>query len=163
MESQYNNFPLLIQTKSIKDRLIIDQTMTDRNMNSDNDFKNRRKYERVFFSPDDNVLAVFTITNQEAPPRSTYLTDLSLGGLYFTIKRTEAPCLAVNDKLILNEIKTAVSFQIKAEIEIVIRRIQDYDFVEHIGYGCEFVNITEEIRETIGQLVDWALKSYAEN
>lgn len=129
-------------------------------MDMSGDPREKRQYRRIFFSPEEKVMGKFALAGVDVIAFTTNVMDLSLGGLYFTLKRDKAVDIKVGDRLTLKELQTSISLQIIAEISLEVVRIQDYDFIEHIGFGCEFTNLADDVREKIRQLVDWGIQSH---
>lgn len=137
----------------------------------------KRKFERAYFSSDDNVTGIILIPGQEIPlingtistlslgddPEAIdidgNINDISIGGVYLILKKTQALHLDVGSLLTLKEIQANILCSLALNIGMKIRRIYNYEFVEHIGLGCEFTNISDEALEIIKQLVEWGLKS----
>ncbi|MBU0674669.1 MAG: PilZ domain-containing protein [Proteobacteria bacterium] len=115
----------------------------------------RRKYPRIFFSVDDEVAASITTPNtNNLPPFHAKVMDLSLGGLFFTIKRGELLPINEGDFLLLKDIIAFFQFRITCEIEMKVKRVQDHQFIEYIGFGCEFISPPPETEEQIRNLLN---------
>ena len=137
----------------------------------------RRKFERAYFSSDDDVTGVIIVHDRVTPPINSNIshlsiggdtsdfgmggkiTDLSIGGLYLIMKKDKALDLDVGSTLTLKEIQATVLYKLELDIEMQIRRIHNYEFVEHVGLGCEFTSINAKALEAIKRLVEWGLHS----
>ncbi len=117
----------------------------------------RRIHTRVFFSPGDGVHGSFDFPTLEISSISANISDLSLGGLFFSINRKDGVNLNPDAPIILTEITTALAFQIKTNIELDIRRIQDFKILDVIGFGCKFKRIPEEDNDKLARFISWAI------
>jgi c-di-GMP-binding flagellar brake protein YcgR len=122
-------------------------------------YAEKRKFERAYFSPDDAVTGVIIIPDLAPPPLSGNIADLSVGGVYFILKKSSHVQLAIGSTLTFKEIKANMLNCLELNIEMQLRRIHNYEFVDHVGLGCEFTYINEKAAETIKRLVEWGLKA----
>lgn len=76
-----------------------------------------------------------------------------------SLRKEQALHLDVGNTLILKEIQATILYSLELNIEIQIRQIHNYEFVGHVGLGCEFTNIKDTAFETIKRLVEWGLNS----
>lgn len=138
-------------------------------------FVERRRFERAYFSSDDEITGVIQIPGGEMPPVSgnishlslgsdinaadidANISNLSLGGLYLILKKARTPRLELGDVLILESIQATILYNLDLNAGMAIKRLHNYDFVDRIGLGCEFTELSEHARETIKRLVDWGL------
>lgn len=117
----------------------------------------RRRYPRVFFSPGDGVCGTFSFPTLGIESLNANISDLSLGGLFFSVNRNYGFHLDLDTPATLTEITTSLSFQLKTRINLTVRRIQDFDILEVIGFGCEFTGIPEEDEEKLARFIQWAI------
>jgi c-di-GMP-binding flagellar brake protein YcgR len=140
-------------------------------------FLEKRKFARAYFSSSDDVTGTIVIPGRITSPGrdnisppaiggnpresglSGNITDLSIGGLYLVLKRGAAQQMKVGDILTLKEVRATILYNLELNIDMRIRRIHNYEFVAHVGWGCEFVEISAEDRAVIRQLVDWGLQA----
>ena len=140
-------------------------------------FVEKRRFERAYFSSDDDVTGIIIVPNQTNPSISGNIsrltiggdttdlgidgniTDLSIGGLYLILTKDQASHLDVGNTLNLKEIQATILCSLELNIEMQVRRIHNYEFVEHVGLGCEFTSINDKALETIRRLVEWGLNS----
>ncbi|MCP4346645.1 MAG: PilZ domain-containing protein [Desulfobacterales bacterium] len=119
----------------------------------------RRLSNRIFFSMKDGPVALFTLPEHNDETISATIMDLSAGGLGLSFRKEENIKIHEGDHLILTEIKNIVELEEVADIELKIRWLRNYDAFKHILFGCEFINISEPIREQIWQFVNsWIMK-----
>jgi c-di-GMP-binding flagellar brake protein YcgR len=122
-------------------------------------FLEKRKFQRAYFSSTDDVTGHIIIPGRTPPPLIGNITDLSIGGLYLVLKRDKARQIEVADTMTLKEIRATTLHRLELNIDMQIRRIHNYEFVEHVGWGCEFVNISADARAIIRKLVEWGLSA----
>ncbi|MDF1577900.1 MAG: PilZ domain-containing protein [Desulfobulbales bacterium] len=154
--------------------------MSDRLPQKDN-FVERRRFERAYFSSDDEVTGVIVDPGRAVPPFSgnishlsiggdtdranidADISNLSLGGLYLIFKKSMATHLEIGDLLILREIQATILCNLELNAGMRIRRLHNYEYVGLIGLGCEFTDLSEDAREVIGKLVEWGLRRREKN
>lgn len=134
----------------------------------------RRKFERAYFSSREAVTAIASCVPLPPIPNDSgvksrpgsdldhaannfigTITELSIGGLYFILRKHDATNLQVGTILILKEIKATILNCMALNIQMEIISIHNYEFVDHIGLGCYFTDITDKDSSIIRQLVKW--------
>lgn len=135
----------------------------------------RRRFERAYFSSQDDITGIIIVHDRLAPPIAGNIsllsvggsssdlgldgniTNLSIGGLYLVTKKNLATNLEVGGRLTLKEIQATILSKLELNIEMQIRRINNYEFIEHTGLGCEFTGIGAKSLAAIKTLVEWGL------
>ena len=69
-----------------------------------NSVEEKRKFNRIPFSYQDNIVGVFTHPGRQ-DKINAHVLNFSMQGLYFTMRKEEWKKLSENDKLVLLEIK----------------------------------------------------------
>ncbi|MFN2367710.1 MAG: hypothetical protein ABR605_01990, partial [Desulfurivibrionaceae bacterium] len=82
--------------------------------------------------------------------------------LYLIVKKRWAPHFELGDILVLEKIQATILYNLDLNAGMKIKRLHNYDFVDRIGLGCEFTELSELARENIGRLVDWGLSRNGE-
>ena len=118
--------------------------------------KEKRGSKRILFSLEENVVGVFSFlsNNKEFISFTASILNLSAGGLQFVLRKDDDNGIRVEDRLLLKKIKGNGKLVFCANMELEIRWILDIQYLEHIGVGCGFENISGTMREKIGQFVD---------
>ena len=83
--------------------------------------------------------------------------NISVGGLHFTIKRNELISLKIGDRLILTKLMGNSPLQIVSDIEVEIKWVLDYQLMKHVGFGCEFRNLSDMMRTQLSNFVESGL------
>jgi c-di-GMP-binding flagellar brake protein YcgR len=124
-------------------------------MGNQNKRKERRRFKRVAIPVDEGIMGFIS------PPRliadesiAVKIIDLSAGGLHFFLHRSSFKEISTGDHLILKEIKGTKKLDLISNIELEVKWIADHQALKHVGFGCEFLHISEEIRQQIDQFVD---------
>ncbi len=145
-------------------------------------FVEKRRFERAYFSSDDEITGLIKVPGGDMPPVSgnishldlglgsalnaadidANISNLSLGGLYLILKKTWAPHFELGDILILERIQATILYNLDLNAGMEIKRLHNYDFVDRVGLGCEFTELSELARENIGRLVEWGLSRNGE-
>lgn len=124
--------------------------------------KEKRKYVRVYFNPGDEVFGQFNPYNSDSGVVNAQITNLSMGGLYFTLRRNSPLVFQEKDLVLLNEITTAINLKVTTNILLEVVRVENHDVVDYVGYGCQFVEIIDKAKEQLCKLVEWGLnRGYA--
>ena len=119
----------------------------------------KRKFNRIPFSYQDNIVGVFTHPGRRDKITS-HILNFSMQGLYFTIRKEEAKKLSEGDQLALLEIKGPKQMSYIVAIEMNVARILDYNDLDYFGYGCKFTSFPESSIDQIKRfLQNWFLES----
>ena len=124
-------------------------------MGNQNYGKERRRFKRVAIPVDDGIMGFISspriITDESIAVK---ITDLSAGGLHFFLHRSSFKDISSGDHLTLKKIRGTNNLDFISNIELEVKWIADHQALEHVGFGCEFLHISEEIRQQIDQFVD---------
>lgn len=123
--------------------------------------REKRRYDRVYFNPNDDVTGRFHFPDSPDGIFEAKILNLSIGGMYFTAKRDADLNFQTNDIVILKEIQTSINFHLDISVTLKVRRVQNHEIVEFVGYGCEFVEINDSDLAQVDKLVNWGLKERA--
>jgi hypothetical protein len=108
----------------------------------------KRKFNRIPFFYQDNIVGIFTHPGRHDKITS-HILNFSMQGLYFTIRKEEAQKLSEGDKLALLGLKGP-----KQSSYI------DHPDLEYFGYGCKFTSFPESSMDQIKRfLQNWFLES----
>ena len=125
----------------------------------DNDKAYLRKTKRIIF--EEKVEIRIIIPGPPARKVSASIINLSEGGTAFTAKVDDVTDIHSGDHLTLTEInitgKTALRLVVKIEIEI--RWTNIYPVFKQMIMGCKFLNLTDEIKAQLRQVVDLGVKA----
>ena len=124
-------------------------------MGNQYDGSERRQFRRVAIPADDGIVGFISSPRLIADDSiAVNIIDLSAGGLHFILPRGSFKEISTDDHLTLKEIKGTKNLDFISNVELEIKWIADHQSLKHIGLGCEFLNISEEIRQQIDQFVD---------
>jgi c-di-GMP-binding flagellar brake protein YcgR len=106
--------------------------------------------------PFEQVSGVFSIlwNSKEFSSFTAGILNLSAGGLQFVLKRDDNKEIRVGERLLLKKIKGDKKLTFLINMDLEIKWILDIQYLEHMGVGCAFHNISGGVREKIGQFVD---------
>jgi hypothetical protein len=122
----------------------------------------KRKFNRIPFSYQDNVLGVFTHPGRQ-DKINAHILNFSMQGLYFTMRKEEWKKLAESDRLVLIEIKGPKQSNYILDIEMTVARILDYPDLDYFGYGCKFTSFPDSSVQQIKRFLEsWFLDSREE-
>jgi hypothetical protein len=119
----------------------------------------KRKFNRIPFAYQDNIVGIFTHPGRQGKI-AAHILNLSMQGLYFTMRKEEGDKLAENDTLVLLEIKGPRRVNYILDIEMTVARILDYADLEYFGYGCKFTQFPDSSMEQMKRFLEnWFLES----
>jgi hypothetical protein len=117
------------------------------------DSHENRRSRRHYFNPEENITGVFYI--KELDKRVTLkIANICNGGLYFSSKRGQTIDHLKNSSIFLEEIKGRSALSFTDNIQLVIRWVLDKDVLQHVGFGCQFINLPKEIFKQIDSFVE---------
>ena len=124
-------------------------------MGNQNNGKERRRFKRVAIPVDDGIMGFISSPRLIADESiAVKIIDLSAGGLHFFLHRSSFKEISTGDHLTLREIKGTNNLDFISNIELEVKWIADHHALKHVGLGCEFLHISDEIRQQIDQFVD---------
>jgi hypothetical protein len=119
----------------------------------------KRKFNRIPFSYQDNIVGHFAHTGQQAKI-AAHILNFSMQGLYFTMRNEQGGNLAEGNKLVLFELKGPKRTSYIVNIEMEVARILGNPELEHFGYGCKFLSFPESSMNQIKRFLEtWFLES----
>ena len=110
----------------------------------------KRKHKRVYFSLDEDFFV-------EIEGKSTFkarLLSLSEGGLSFFLPLDKSENFEKDDIIFLNYLKNRSGFLIETPVSLSVRHIMREESVGKVIVGCKFLDLPEEERVKIKQLVE---------
>ena len=124
-------------------------------MGNQYDGQERRRFRRVAIPVDDGIIGFISSPRLIADESiAVKIIDLSVGGLHFFFHRGSFKEITTGDHLTLREIKGTKNLDSISNVELEVKWIADHPSLEHVGLGCEFLNISNEIRQQIDQFID---------
>jgi len=114
--------------------------------------KERRRFERIFFSEDDEIRGTFQLPEHHNMSMAAKIMDICEDGMCLDLKEyDESDTLNDEDHLIFTEIRGTEDLHFLVNIELEIRWTLN---LKHFAIGCEFVNLSPSIREQIRQMMN---------
>ena len=119
----------------------------------------QRKYKRLYFPKDETIRAVFTFSGDKQLIFDSKVLNLSELGLGLVVRKSDtnaADDLKAGDILHLKEIVGNPDLEFVREIKSEIRWVANAQWMDNIGFGCEFIDISAELREKIDSFINLA-------
>ncbi len=113
----------------------------------------KRQYERIFFSTDQHIKGLFSLAQDASEGFKISILNLSKGGMHFTQNRQGLHGLKEGDVIVLRGMSGQDPLNFTQDIQVKIKWILDTDFLEHVGYGGEFLNLTTDLQEIFSNVV----------
>jgi len=124
-------------------------------MENQNDGSERRQFKRVAIPSNDGIMGIIRSPRLIADDAiAVNIINMSAGGLHFFLPRGSFKELSAGDHLTLNEIKGAKNLEFISNVKLEVKWIAEHPSLKHVGLGCQFLNISEKIRQQIDQFVD---------
>ena len=114
----------------------------------------RRKFKRIVFSARDEVFGVFKLSGSPDQRVSYKIADISAGGLRFILPRGDDPTINIGDTISLCEITGKTKLELDGDIEMEVKWTMDHEMFQHIMVGCEFIHMTEVLKEQLEQFAE---------
>lgn len=121
----------------------------------------QRKFKRFYFPTHEMIRAVFSSSGDREPTFDSKVLNLSELGLGLVVRKGEADAandLKDGDVLHLKEIVGNPDLEFIREIKSEVRWTVNAPWMDNIGFGCEFVSVSDELREEIRSFISAAEK-----
>ncbi len=119
----------------------------------------RRQSKRVVFTVEDGIVGVFNPTGNGGESVTANVLDISSGGVKLLFKPILGNKIKQGDRLVLSEIRGSSSSQVIINIDSEVKWITEDELSDNIGLGVEFLEVLEEEREQIDEMVEfWYLQ-----
>jgi c-di-GMP-binding flagellar brake protein YcgR len=126
-------------------------------MENEFDGAEKRKHKRIIFSASDEVTGSVTWREYAEKPFIYRISDISAGGVRFILSKGESPqIIDHDDRLLLGKIKGS-RLEFVVDVELAVRWVIEHEMFEHMVIGCEFVDISDDVRMQIDQFVEFEL------
>ncbi|NNF97827.1 MAG: PilZ domain-containing protein [Desulfobacteraceae bacterium] len=118
-----------------------------------NDPVNRRKNERIYLGKTEVISADLRYNKTETSVLNVRIKDLSEGGLGFLVKRPELPVIKEDKYLLLENITGSRDLHFLKSSKLIVRWLLDIDGLNHISFGCEFIDLETSKRKKLKDYV----------
>ena len=119
-----------------------------------NNLKDKRKNPRIIFSLDDGIVGSLIVPHVHKKPITAYILNLSLGGIYFTLRSDQSKDLNKGDIFSLTEIKQWGSENFVLNIDAEIKWKLDNKEMQYISLGCEFKKIPDTSKQNLVKFME---------
>jgi len=114
---------------------------------------NRRKFNRMLFSAQDDVFGIVSLQASDAQTYIFKIADIGAGGLRFIVQRTNLPAIGRGDRLHLRAVGGLTQLDFVGRLELEIRWLLDEPAFAHVVVGCQFTDISETLQRQIDEFV----------
>lgn len=111
----------------------------------------KRSYKRFLFSARDRVFGEFELPDIFDGRVLFRILDISAGGLRYTIAREKAGEVVVGNNIFLHHVEGYPALEFVPHIKMEVKWVLDNPVFKNILVGCQFVDISETIKEKIDQ------------
>ena len=116
--------------------------------------KERRESYRTFFSLKENISAIIQTHTGSLISLPVTLISISAGGFGFFCPREEVlDIIKEGDLLTSTDIKTPEPLGPIASLGVKVKYVLDYEAHDRIGVGCDFMKISDGLRNKIQNFV----------
>jgi len=109
----------------------------------------RRRHQRIFFSIEDGIKGIFAFSDHQRGLLTASIINISEGGLGLALSKDKKDRIAQRDYVILSHITGIQGLEPLTNVEAEIKWIVDNPSLEFLGFGCEFLNATESVKDAI--------------
>lgn len=109
----------------------------------------RRKYQRTFFSIEEGIKGIFAFSDHQRGILTASIINISEGGLGLALSKDKKDRITQGDHVIISHITGIQGLEPLTNVEAEIKWIVDNPSLEFLGFGCEFLDATEPVRNTI--------------
>jgi c-di-GMP-binding flagellar brake protein YcgR len=118
------------------------------------DEKERRRFHRVFFSLEEGIKGTLAFSRLQQGLLTAHIINLSEGGLGLVLGKAEKERIRKGYQVILTHIKGIQGLEPLVNVKAEIKWILDNPSLEFMGFGCEFINLPESMRDAIRTFID---------
>lgn len=124
----------------------------------------KRHFKRIAIPADDAILGIISAGHKTADTSiAVKIINLGAGGLHFFLRRGSFKEIRTGDHLILWEIKGTKNLDFISNVELEVKWIAEHQSLKHVGIGCEFLNISDQLQQQIDQFVNAMRMSECKN
>jgi hypothetical protein len=123
-------------------------------------YDERRKYQRILFSPADAARGLFLLPGLGEKPFEANIINLSMGGLHFTPKAGRNTKIHTGDQLAFVHLIPKNAESLILNIDATVVWVVDSHILDHIGIGCKFANISDSSCDRLSSYIDICLENY---
>ena len=116
--------------------------------------RERRRHRRIFFSIEDGIKGIFAFSDHQRGLLTASIINISEGGLGLALNKDKKDKIARGDYVILSHITGIQDLEPLTNVEAEIKWIVDNPSLEFLGFGCEFLDASESVREALRSLID---------
>jgi len=114
----------------------------------------RRRSQRIFFSIEDGIKGIFAFSDHQRSLLTATIINISEGGLGLALGKDNKDRIATGDYVILSHITGIQGLESLTNVEAEIKWIVDNPSLEFLGFGCEFLDAFESMRDAIRLFID---------
>lgn len=123
--------------------------------------KERRKFRRMLFTPDRTIEGVVVFSETAEREYPFRISDISLGGMRFMLKREDAGNIKIGDICFLRRIQGQLNIHFDQAPEIEIKWIMDEAVFQFVMIGCAFKALTDSASDQLERMLQAELSRIA--
>jgi len=112
----------------------------------------RRRFERLFFSAEENISGIFRLPEPYRQQALGSIMDINQEGIGITFPKDECPQLVTGDSLFLIKIMDERFFFME-NIGMKIMWVLNHRSLDHMAMGCEFTQTSSDLRKRISEIL----------
>jgi hypothetical protein len=119
----------------------------------------RRRFQRIFFSIEDGVKGILAFSDHQRGLLVTHIINIGEGGLGLAVGKDKKDKIAKKDQVIITHITGVQGLESLVNVDAEIMWMLENPSLEYVLFGCEFLDVPETMRDTIGIFIDsWPTK-----
>ncbi len=112
----------------------------------------KRKHKRYIFPNDETMTAQVCLSGDKNFIEARLL-NVSEGGIGLAVAKEQTQDISVTSELLMVNFHEMSQLQGLRDVLLKVRWVLDYTPLDHLGLGCEFVNLPENGKKEILELV----------
>ncbi len=115
-----------------------------------------RRYKRAFFTLEEELLILFRVDEKTPTALAARVMNISRGGMGLIAKRGVERILEKGMRLSIVEfgIQGADTIRTDGALAADVRWILDNDFLDHVGFGCQYLDPDAAVVTQIEQFIN---------
>ncbi len=114
----------------------------------------QRHHKRMYFSIKDGLIGTFTFPGLEKEILSGTIMDLGAGGMCLSYTKNQNVALLVGGRMVLLKVKGTTGLRSLSNVQVIVRWVIELESSKNVTFGCQFVTLASEDRDTIQEFID---------
>lgn len=114
----------------------------------------RRKNKRIFFSLEDGAKGIIAFPDPRRGVLVAHIVNISEGGMGLAMNREDDAGLKKGELIVITHITGMKGLEQIVNVDAVVRWVFKDPAWEYTLFGCEFLDLREDIRRALASFID---------